>query len=463
MAQVSLFGVNLPSTNRLKLRSELRELKPGAKATLYFLYSEFLLRANWNLDYQKVLNRGTFKAIDGKGLHWSMWRLQKATWITYCYTKFLVKLPIVLRWLAFYICFTIQLLLNLVSLWLVLVFRLNISRVTNNELVLGREFVYDLLLLSETLGWKTLIIAGDHQGQTKDNLAKLNLLYPKLNLTVYTYPSNSKLMQDVPSKSEYLNCTNLLELYPELDSVKNQIVATSPDLILVCLGGASGKQEFFIDNLQIDPQTKFTLAVGLGAALDHLGVGAVQPRPPKWLVDRGLEWLYRFIFLPYRRKRIWQAVVGLWWLTTLEQFVQTDLVHNRFVNIIRGQDNKFLVYNTPLGVSFPTVHIAAQKSLEKNYLQTKNQTGLNLQLLDFSVRPVRLPKHRLTPVTLGTWHQANYKFEYIQPFLCVINYSPNSFEGPTPKPPFYWLEVSALEKALSPLDQLYWQYYKSLS
>ncbi len=463
MAKVNLFEVSLPQTNRLKLRSELRELKKYAKATLYFLYSEFLLRANWNLDYQKVLNRGTFKAIDGKGLHWSMWRLQKPAWTTYSYTRFLVKLPGVFRGLAFYICFAIQLLLNLVSLWLVLVFRLNISRITNNELVLGREFVYDLLLLAETLGWKTLIVAGDHQGQTKDNLAKLNLPYPKLDLTVYTYPSDSKLMQDVSSRSEYLNCANLLELYPELELVKNQIVATSPDLILVCLGGASGKQEFFIDNLQTDPQTKFTLAVGLGAALDHLGVGTVQPRPPKWLVNRGLEWLYRFTFLPYRRKRIWQAVVGLWWLTTLEQFVQTDLVHNRFVNIIRSQDNKFLVYNTPLGVSFPTVHVAAQKSLEQNYLQTKNQTGLNLQLLDFSVRPVRLPKHRLTPVTLSSWHQASYKFEYVQPFLCVINYSLNSFEEPTPKSSFYWLEVSALEKALSPLDQLYWQYYKSLS
>ncbi len=463
MTQTSLFGVNLPPTNRLRLRSELRELKPGSKSTLYFLYSEFLLRANWNLDYQKVLNRGSFKAIDGKGLHWSVWRLQKPAWITYGYTRFLVKLPGVFRWLAFYICFAIQLLLNLASLWLVLVFRLNISRVTNNELVLGREFVYDLLLLAENLGWKTLIVAGDYQNQTSQNLKQLTLIYPKLQLEVYTYPSNSQLMRDIPSKSEYLNCDNLLDLYPELEAVKNHIIMTNPDLILLCLGGASGKQEFFIDYLQTDIQVNFTLVVGLGAALDHLGVGAVQPRPPKWFVDRGLEWLYRFVFLPYRRKRIWQAVVGLWWLTTLEQFVQTDLAHNRFVNIIRSQDDKFLVYNTLLGASFPTGNLAALNTLEQNYLQIKSKSGLNLQLLDFSVQPIRLPKHRITPVTLATWHQAKYKFEYIQPFLCMVNYSQESSQEPLPKPPFYWLELSALEQTLSPLDRLYWQYYKRVS
>ncbi len=463
MAQVSLFGVNLPSTNRLKLRSELRDLKSGDKATLYFLYSEFLLRANWNLDYQKVLNRATFKAIDGRGLHWSMWCLQTPGWLPGLYRQWLVKLPTGLRQLAFYISFIGQLLFNLVSLWVTLVFRFNLSKLTNNELVLGREFVYDLLLLGETLGWKTLIIAGDYQGQTKDSLAKLSLLYPKLDLTVYTYPSNSKLMQDIPSKSEYLNSTNLLELYPELELVKHQIVATSPDLILVCLGGASGKQEFFIDHLQADPQTRFTLAVGLGAALDHLGVGTSQPRPPKWLTDRGLEWLYRFIFLPYRRKRVWQAVVGLWWLTTLEQFVQTSLVQNRFVNLIRNQNGQFLVYPDSLGANFPVENFATRQSLQHNYWQTKRKTGLDLQLLDFAIRPVRLPQHRLTPVSLASWHQAEYKFEYIQPFLCSVDYTQTSETNSVINPPFFWLESTRFNQSLSPLAKLYWQYYEQLA
>jgi UDP-N-acetyl-D-mannosaminuronic acid transferase (WecB/TagA/CpsF family) len=50
----------------------------------------------------------------------------------------------------------------------------------------------------------------------------------------------------------------------------------TPDLLLISLGGGSGKQEFFIDNLKQDPKVNFRLATGIGAALDHLGTGAEQ-------------------------------------------------------------------------------------------------------------------------------------------------------------------------------------------
>jgi N-acetylglucosaminyldiphosphoundecaprenol N-acetyl-beta-D-mannosaminyltransferase len=93
-----------------------------------------------------------------------------------------------------------------------------------------------------------------------------------------------------------------------------------PDLILVCLGGASGKQEFFINNLKNDKSINFGVAVGIGAAFDHLGSGEKQKRTSSVLEKRGLEWLFRIFTNPKRGFRTWHSIYQLWILTTLQPF-----------------------------------------------------------------------------------------------------------------------------------------------
>jgi N-acetylglucosaminyldiphosphoundecaprenol N-acetyl-beta-D-mannosaminyltransferase len=54
-------------------------------------------------------------------------------------------------------------------------------------------------------------------------------------------------------------------------------------------------------NLEALAASGVRLAVGVGGAIDVLG-GKV-PRAPRWMRQRGLEWLYRLVREPWRWRR----------------------------------------------------------------------------------------------------------------------------------------------------------------
>jgi 8-oxo-dGTP pyrophosphatase MutT (NUDIX family) len=142
---------------------------------------------------------------------------------------------------------------------------------------------------------------------------------------------------------ETLNSENVCQFFPDLWEAKKYIKQEKPDLILVCLGGSSGRQEFFIDNIYQDPQMEFLLATGLGAAIDHLGGGAKQSVAPKWMINSGLEWLHRMIHQPYRRKRVFDSIVTLWWWTTVQQFIQDTQSRPTVINILSNKNKEILL------------------------------------------------------------------------------------------------------------------------
>ena len=69
-------GIKLPQTNPSKLLKNLQKLPINSQKSMYFLYSEFLLRSNRNICYQKTLKKANFLAIDGKGLLWSQFKVR---------------------------------------------------------------------------------------------------------------------------------------------------------------------------------------------------------------------------------------------------------------------------------------------------------------------------------------------------------------------------------------------------
>jgi UDP-N-acetyl-D-mannosaminuronic acid transferase (WecB/TagA/CpsF family)/8-oxo-dGTP pyrophosphatase MutT (NUDIX family) len=340
-----LFGVRLPQTNKFQLRHQIRNLKPDRKHVLYFFYSEFLLRANRNPWYKATLNRAQITAIDGKGLHWSMYRIMKPGFLPRIYSEYLLNWPVFLRLPLFLFFFLLECIITLIHGFLTLTTKFNFTRVTKNQVVLGRDFVYDLLKIAQERGWKTLILGGS---STSDEVTRhlIHKLFPDLHLILWTRDSKSLLMRD-QSVGELvgstLNSHNVCQHFPDLWEAKQFIKKEKPDLILTCLGGASGKQEFFIDNLLLDPEIKFTLATGLGAAVDHLGGGARQTVAPNWMINSGLEWLHRFINQPYRRLRIVDSIVTLWWWTVVQEFMLQAEERLTVVNIVQNQQKQFLL------------------------------------------------------------------------------------------------------------------------
>lgn len=323
MDKPKLFQVELPQITKARLLSDIQNLNTDSKQSLYFFYSEFLLRANRNIYYNQVLNSADMKAIDGRGLQWALWRAMNYQNKT---SKF--------NWISF----VVELIKNLISGFIVLaITKNNLLSETQNEVILGRDFIYDIFELASEKSWKIMIIGGGNLIEARNKLVQK---YPNINFEIVSFNSNSRLMKDLPqnyptSEIDYLeahrilNDDNLNDCFDELKKAEQKLEQEEFDLILVCLGGASGKQEFFIHKIKQNPNINFRLAIGLGAALDHLGGGKQQSVAPIWMQKSGLEWVYRFIALPYRRKRIYDSIVTLWWWTSLQKFVPD----NRHVNL----------------------------------------------------------------------------------------------------------------------------------
>jgi N-acetylglucosaminyldiphosphoundecaprenol N-acetyl-beta-D-mannosaminyltransferase len=79
----------------------------------------------------------------------------------------------------------------------------------------------------------------------------------------------------------------------KIEALKN----AQPDLVMVALG--SPRQEIFASGLQGHIPGVFV--VGCGGALDVLA--GVTRRAPSFMVDNGLEWLYRLVREPWRWRR----------------------------------------------------------------------------------------------------------------------------------------------------------------
>lgn len=368
-----LFGIKIAQTYPLELKQFLKDLPLEAKIGLNFVYSEVFLRANRNRSYRQVID-SMLNVCDGKGLNWAIWTDKRRERVKsnlnhldrplnsknmtnqnlFKYSDFRPtssekvitthspnpdlesekshsKTQTYLWKIYFYILLFKELLWNFLTGLLILT-----GCQFGHQVILGRDFVYQLFGLALEKNWKIAIIGGNE-------LVQQNLYQkmPHLQTSFWFRDANSDLMQDkirsleIPanqnqtSKSKpsltqihsFLTTDSLIPNFPELSHCQKWLEDQQADLILICLGGASGKQEFLLDLLRQDPKLKFTLGVCLGAALDHLGGGAKQKEAPKIMQKLGLEWLFRFVSQPYRRARIWDSVIGLWWTVTLAKFV----------------------------------------------------------------------------------------------------------------------------------------------
>ncbi|MBU1255877.1 WecB/TagA/CpsF family glycosyltransferase [Patescibacteria group bacterium] len=97
--------------------------------------------------------------------------------------------------------------------------------------------------------------------------------------------------------------------YEDMDKVIGMVNQIQPEILLVALG--MPKQEKWInENLKKMPSVK--LAIGVGGAFDF--ISGKTKRAPRFLQSLGLEWLWRFIFQPWRIRRVFNAVIIFPWL-----------------------------------------------------------------------------------------------------------------------------------------------------
>lgn len=84
----------------------------------------------------------------------------------------------------------------------------------------------------------------------------------------------------------------------EEDEIVARINASDADIVLVAYG-APAQDKWIARNL---PRLDVAMAMGVGGSLDF--IAGVVPRAPRWMRDRGLEWLYRLLRQPWRLRRM---------------------------------------------------------------------------------------------------------------------------------------------------------------
>lgn len=84
----------------------------------------------------------------------------------------------------------------------------------------------------------------------------------------------------------------------EEDEIVARVNGSGADILFVAYG-APEQDKWIARNL---PRLNVAMAMGVGGSLDF--IAGVVPRAPKWMRDRGIEWLYRLIRQPWRLRRM---------------------------------------------------------------------------------------------------------------------------------------------------------------
>ncbi len=120
-------------------------------------------------------------------------------------------------------------------------------------------------------------------------------------------------------------------------SVLVDINEAKPDLLFVGFGPI--KQERWIHQHWND--LPITIAIGVGGTFDYFSGN--QLRPPQWVRDIGLEWLFRLVTQPSRIPRIYQATVGLIVSLVRYKVFSTYQFRNNAVAVAVNSENKILL------------------------------------------------------------------------------------------------------------------------
>ncbi len=162
----------------------------------------------------------------------------------------------------------------------------------NIRKITGADLVKDILKIAREKSLKVAVVnRNEGLSATEDIERILNKNYPGLKFIVKNI------------ERETVSSTELSSEASELSSMRS-MRDFQPD-ILFCALGAPHQEKFIYHNLKNLPSVK--LAIGVGGAFDFL-TGKIK-RAPEFMRSLGLEWLWRLFKQPWRRRRIYNAVI----------------------------------------------------------------------------------------------------------------------------------------------------------
>jgi len=253
--KIELLGIKIDAIKKSELEEKLTSIFSAKKKSLIFTpNAEFVMKAQKDEEFRKVLNSSTINIADGVGILWA--------------TKYdslkMPNIPVIKQLIA--------LLLWIISLFSI-IFYPNFIRKPIPQRISGSDFVWPLAKFAAENKYKIFLLGG------ASTIAERAAL--KLQTDVYG-----------------LNIAGVSSLDPkDRDQILAQINKSKSDILLVAYGAP--KQEIWLkNNLK---ETTCTLGIGVGGTFDFLA--GTKKRAPSVLRSIGLEWFYRLLIEPSRFKR----------------------------------------------------------------------------------------------------------------------------------------------------------------
>lgn len=144
------------------------------------------------------------------------------------------------------------------------------------EKIAGIEFMMDIISNCERNN-ESIYLIGAKEENLRACIANLIVKFPNLNIAGYHNGYFDKKKEE---------------------QIINEIKDKRPDCLFVATG--SPRQEIFISNYINELPCR--IFMGVGGSFDV--IGEKVNRAPKWMINLGLEWLYRVIKEPYRITRL---------------------------------------------------------------------------------------------------------------------------------------------------------------
>lgn len=186
---------------------------------------------------------------------------------------------------------------------------------------------------------KSVYLVGGEQGIAEKAAEKLQKKYFGLKVLG---AENGIVFQCSPEqndknlKNEFLVCQGFD--VNENDKLLERIRSAAPDILFVAFG--HGKQEKWLAEF-LPRLPSVRIGMGVGGAFDYIS-GRVR-RAPKLARRLGLEWLWRLLRQPWRKRRIWKAIVSFC-LLVKDYKIQISLPYRQgVIGFITNQEGKFFI------------------------------------------------------------------------------------------------------------------------
>lgn len=281
--KINILGVKIDNITKKEVLRQIEHfLESQQPHYIVTPYSEFIVRAQKDLEFRKIINNADIAISDGSGIMWAgNFLIPRDT-----HNNTMLRRTVLKR--ISYFLKTIWQLFS--SLFLLILFP-NKFKSVFPEKNSGVDLVWDIAELAQDLRQPIFLLGG--WGDTPGTVAAtLKSRFPLLHI-VGTYSGNPET---------------------EKEKIISMVKEAGPSVLLVAFGPV--KQEKWIaENLRKIPSLK--LAIGLGGTFDYLAGKRILA--PNFIRVRGLEWLFRLFTQPWRIGRIGKTMPKFVWLIFKEK------------------------------------------------------------------------------------------------------------------------------------------------